>query len=149
MSSRKNNKVTEKLAVLLADTYMLTLKTQNYHWNVTGPNFASLHKLFEEQYNDLAEANDVIAERIRALGERTPGSFAAFSKLTSIKEETGNPSAEQMIKKLAADHQALVESCESVINEADDVDDEGSEDLAINRLRFHQKAIWMLKAHVA
>lgn len=149
MSSRKNNKVTDKLAVLLADTYMLTLKTQNYHWNVTGPNFSALHQLFEEQYNDMWAASDVIAERIRALGEKTPGSFAAFAKLTSIKEESGNPSAEQMLKKLAADHQALAESCESVMNEADDVDDEGTEDLAVERLRFHQKAVWMLKAHLA
>lgn len=148
MSSKKNNKVTDKLAALLADTYILALKTQNYHWNVTGPQFASLHKLFEDQYGDLSAAVDDIAERIRALGEKAPGSFAAFAKLSSLKEEGGNPTAEQMIKKLLADHQTLAESCEAVINEADDVDDEGSEDLAIGRLRVHQKAAWMLKAHL-
>jgi starvation-inducible DNA-binding protein len=148
MASRKNNKVVEKLSVLLADTYVLTLKTQNYHWNVTGPNFIGLHKLLEEHYNDLFEANDVIAERIRALGEKAPGSFAVFSKLSSVKEETGNPSSDKILKNLAADHQTLAESCEAVINEADEVDDEVSEDLAINRLKFHQKAAWMLKAHL-
>lgn len=149
MSSKKNNKVTEKLSILLADSYMLMLKTQNFHWNVTGVHFGALHTLFEDQYNEMFKAVDEIAERIRALGEKTPGSFAAFSKLSSIKEETGNPSAEQMIKKLLADHQTLAESCEAVINEADDVDDEGSEDLAVNRLRFHQKTAWMLKAHIS
>lgn len=147
--SKKNNKVTEKLGILLADSYMLMLKTQNFHWNVTGIHFSSLHKLFEEQYNELFAAIDDVAERIRALGDKAPGSFAAFSALSSIKEEKGNPSAEQMLKKLVADHQTLAETCESVINEADDVDDEGTEDMAIARLRFHQKAIWMLKAHLS
>jgi starvation-inducible DNA-binding protein len=148
MSGKKNHNVGGTLAKLLADSYLLGLKTQNYHWNVTGMSFGSLHALFETQYNDIAAAVDELAERIRALGEKAPGSFAAFSKLSSIKEETGNPGAEQMIKKLVADHETLAETCEAVIEAADEIDDEGTEDMAIARLKFHQKAVWMLKAHL-
>ena len=149
MTGKKNHNVSNTLATLLADSYLLALKTQNYHWNVTGMSFGPLHAMFESQYNDLAAAIDLIAERLRALGEKSPGSFAAFSELSSIKEETGNPNAAQMIKKLLADHETLAETCEKVIEAADEVDDEGTEDLAIDRLKFHQKTAWMLKSHLS
>src|SRR3989338_11479539 len=100
-------KVADELAHFLADTYAVYLKTQNFHWNVKGPLFFSLHKMFEEQYQELATAVDDIAERIRALGCTTPASFAQFSKLTSIKEETLDVNAEDMVKKLLKDHEIL------------------------------------------
>ncbi len=96
------------LSRLLADTYTLYLKTHNYHWNVTGPMFTSLHTLFEEQYTELATAVDVIAERIRALGEFAPGSYQAFSQLTAIKEETEVPGAEEMLKNLLDSHEIII-----------------------------------------
>src|SRR4051812_21250910 len=101
--------MTEGLAKLLADTYTLYLKTQNFHWNVTGPLFHSLHKMFEEEYIELAAAVDGIAERIRALGATAPGSFADFLRLTSIREETVTPSAADMVEKLLADHEIIID----------------------------------------
>ncbi len=147
-SLQSNHEVVESLNKFLANSYVLMLKTQNYHWNVTGPQFSSLHLLFEGQYNDLFQAVDVIAERIRALGHRAPGNFTIFAQLATVKEEVAAPSANEMLQSLAQDNQALVDSAEAVIKAAQEVDDEGSADLAINRLREHQKAIWMLKSHL-
>lgn len=144
----KPNAVAQGLNALLADSYVLFLKTQNYHWNVTGPYFNTLHTMFETQYQDLFAAIDEIAERLRALGHRAPGSFAAFAKLSDITEETGTPKAEQMIKNLVKDHETIIKSCEALIEAADDADDDASEDLAIGRLQMHQKFHWMLKAHL-
>lgn len=143
-----SKKVIQALSKLLADSYILYLKTQNYHWNVTGPYFNTLHTLFQTQYEDLALANDLIAERLRALGIKAPGSFSAFSKLTSIKEETGNPSATQMLKNLAKDQEIIVASAESVLKAAQADDDDPTVDLAIERQNTHQKNLWMLKAHL-
>ncbi len=144
----KPDAVAQGLNNLLADSYVLFLKTQNYHWNVTGPYFNTLHTMFETQYQDLFLAIDEVAERLRALGHKAPGSFAAYAKLTDIKEETASPKAEQMIKNLVKDHETIIKTCEALINAADDADDDASEDLAIARLQVHQKMHWMLKAHL-
>lgn len=138
--------MTEGLAKLLADTYTLYLKTQNFHWNVTGPHFHSLHKMFEEEYVELAAAVDEIAERIRALGAVTPGSFADFLKLTSVKEETGTPIASDMVKKLLADHETVIAHLQSLMPVAQKLNDEATLDLLITRTEIHQKTAWMLRS---
>ncbi|HSW68711.1 MAG TPA: DNA starvation/stationary phase protection protein [Gammaproteobacteria bacterium] len=138
--------MTEGLSKLLADTYTLYLKTQNFHWNVTGPLFHSLHKMFEEEYIELAAAVDEIAERIRALGANAPASFSDFLKLTSIKEETSTPSAAEMVKKLLADHEAVVEHLHSLMPVAQELSDEATLDLLITRTEVHQKTAWMLRS---
>jgi len=138
--------IAASLSKLLADTYTLYLKTQGFHWNVTGPRFHDLHKLFEEQYNELAGANDEIAERIRALGVKAPASYSEFKKLASISEETGVPAANEMIRQLLADNRSAVRAAETVVEVADEHDDVGSADLATQRVRAHEKAAWMLDA---
>lgn len=132
------------LAKLLADTYTLYLKTQGCHWNVTGPRFYDLHKLFEEQYTELAGANDEIAERIRALGARAPASYSEFKRLAAIEELSGTPSASEMLRQLLADNRAAVRSAQAVVEAAEAHDDVGSADLATQRIRAHEKAAWML-----
>lgn len=146
--SKKNKKVVSALEKLLADTYTLYLKTQNYHWNVTGPSFNSLHTLFQAQYEDMILANDLIAERIRTLGEKAPGSFSSFLKITSIKEENGNPKANEMVKNLAQDQETLVKSAQAVLDAAQENGDDPTVDLAIGRMEIHQKNQWMLNAHL-
>ncbi len=138
--------MTEGLAKLLADTYTLYLKTQNFHWNVTGPLFHSLHKMFEEEYIELAAAVDEIAERIRSLGAIAPASFAEFLKLTSIKEETATPTAADMVKKLLSDHETIVKHLHSLMPVAQKLSDEATLDLLINRTEIHQKTAWMLRS---
>jgi starvation-inducible DNA-binding protein len=145
--STKDRKVVCKgLNKLLADAYLLYLKTQNYHWNVTGPSFQSLHTLFENMYTEQAEAVDVIAERIRALGEFAPGSFAAFSKVTSIKEETSIPSAEEMIHSLVQGNEAVVTTAREIVSLADSCEDDVTSDLMIERMQVHEKNAWMLRS---
>lgn len=146
--SKKSAKVLDALEKLLADSYTLQLKTQNYHWNVTGPSFNSLHTLFETQYTDLAAAIDEIAERIRALGGKAPGSFKAFAKVADIKEETGSPKATEMVKNLAKDQDVIVAAAEAVLKAAEEIGDEPTVDLAIGRQQIHQKNAWMLHAHL-
>ena len=136
--------IAASLAKLLADTYTLYLKTQGFHWNVTGPRFYDLHKLFEEQYGELAEANDEIAERIRALGVAAPASYSAFARLAGIQEQPRVPSAEEMIRELAEDNRSLVRAAEQVVTSAEAHEDVGSADLATQRIRVHEKAAWML-----
>lgn len=133
---------------LLASSYTLYLKTHNYHWNVTGPMFTTLHTLFETQYAELALAVDEIAERIRTLGAPAPGSYTAFSKLTTIEEETGSPKAEAMIKNLVADQAAIVSLCQSLIESAEAGSDQATADLATRRIDIHQKNAWMLRSHL-
>lgn len=140
--------VTEALGCLLADSYTLYLKTHNYHWNVTGPMFNTLHTLFEQQYTELALAVDEIAERIRALGAPAPGSYAAFRRLTSIEEEEGSPAAMEMIETLAADQGKVVESAQRALEAAQKSGDEASTDLAVTRISVHEKAAWMLRSHL-
>jgi starvation-inducible DNA-binding protein len=144
----QKQQVAGQLAHLLADSYTLYLKTHNYHWNVSGPMFTTLHTLFETQYNDLALAVDEIAERIRSLGSYAPGSYTEFQKLTSIKEETGHPSATDMIKNLVTDQNKLVDSARKVILAAEEAGDQASADLGTRRVDVHEKNAWMLRSHL-
>lgn len=148
MADKKNSAVIDNLSKLLADNYTLYLKTQNYHWNVTGPGFHGLHIMFEEQYKDLANAADEIAERIRALGVKAPASFSAFAKLATIQEETGSPDYKAMLATLVKDNETAAETCQALIEAAQAEGDEGSADLAIRRIQVHQKNHWMLKAYI-
>ncbi|WP_305037834.1 Dps family protein [Halomicronema sp. CCY15110] len=134
------------LANLLADTYTLYLKTHNFHWNVTGPMFQTLHLMFEQQYNELALAVDLIAERIRALGVAAPGTYKAFAKLSSIKEEEGVPSAEEMIAKLVEGQEAVVRTARSIFPVVDQANDEPTADLLTQRMQVHEKTAWMLRS---
>src|SRR5688572_5975186 len=134
------------LSHLLADTYTLYVKTHNFHWNVTGPMFRTLHMMFEEQYKTLAEATDEIAERIRALGHPAPGSFSRFAELTSIEEETGVPSAEEMIRQLVRGHEAVVRTARTVFASAESNDDQVTVDLLTERMQVHEKTAWMLRS---
>lgn len=146
ISEKDRKQVCKGLNKLLADSYLLYLKTQNYHWNVTGKMFQSLHVLFEEQYQEQAKAIDVIAERIRALGEFAPGSFAAFSKVSSIKEETAIPAAEEMIHNLVQGNEAVVSAAREIVNLADECEDDVTSDLMIERMQVHEKNAWMLRS---
>jgi starvation-inducible DNA-binding protein len=134
------------LARLLADTYLLYLKTHNYHWNVTGPMFSTLHDLFEVHYTELATAIDEIAERIRALGFPAPGSFAQFGELTALEEETGLPAAEEMILRLLKGQETVVRTARSVLAAADEASDEPTLDLLTQRMQVHEKNAWMLRS---
>ncbi len=143
-----NKQVAEELSKLLAESYTLYLKTHKYHWNVTGPMFHSLHLLFEQQYTELAEAVDTIAERIRALGWKAPGSYAEFAKLSTVEDATGDPDASGMIKELAADHRTVAERANQVLKLAGEHEDEGSGAVASDRIEIHEKSAWMLSAHL-
>jgi starvation-inducible DNA-binding protein len=122
------------------------LKTHNYHWNVTGPQFNTLHAMFEAQYTELAVAVDDIAERIRALGVVAPGSYQAFSELTTIEEETGTPSAEEMVRQLILGQEAVVRTAREIILTASDANDEPTADLLTQRMQIHEKTAWMLRS---
>lgn len=137
------------LSKLLADSYTLYLKTHNYHWNVTGPQFNTLHQMFETQYTELALAVDEVAERIRALGEPAPGSYQAFSKLTSIEEEDGVPSAEEMVRQLVKGQETLVRTAREAFKAAEAANDEPTADLLTQRMQVHEKNAWMLRSMVA
>lgn len=141
-----SQKIADELKHFLADTYTLYLKTQNFHWNVKGSDFYSLHKMFEEQYIELAAAVDEIAERLRALGSYTPASFSQFAQLTSIKEEKHEISAKEMLEKLANDHEIMAQNALEMIPKAQKVHDEGTADLLIQRSKVHDKVAWMLKS---
>ena len=146
MADRDRQGIAAGLSALLADTYTLYLKTHNFHWNVTGPQFNSLHLMFEAQYTELALAVDLIAERIRALGEPAPGSYSAFSRLATIKEADGVPAAEAMVRILADDQLAVVRTARSVFPLADAAHDEPTADLHTQRMQTHEKTAWMLRA---
>ncbi|KUM51627.1 Dps family protein [Rheinheimera sp. EpRS3] len=149
INEEQRKAIADGLSVLLADTYTLYLKTHNYHWNVTGPMFQTLHTLFETQYNELALAVDEIAERIRALGEFAPGSYKEYAKLTSIKEADGIPTAEEMIKDLVKGQEAIAKTARSIVPVADEASDEVSLDLLTQRMTVHEKTAWMLRSLVA
>jgi starvation-inducible DNA-binding protein len=148
MTSPKPDTAVKALERLLADSYTLYVKTHNYHWNVTGPMFTTLHTLFEQEYQELALAVDEIAERIRALGARAPGSYTEFAKLSSVKEDQGSPAATAMIENLAADQDTVVETSRDVLRAAQDAGDDATEDLAVQRIQVHQKNAWMLRSHL-
>ena len=146
MSDRE--KVVEALSCLLADSYTLYLKTHNYHWNVTGPMFTTLHTLFETEYTDLALAVDEIAERIRSLGARAPGSYTEFTRLSDVKEATGAPSALEMIEDLVADQAAVASAARRVVEASEAAHDLASADLGTRRIDVHEKNAWMLLSHL-
>lgn len=143
-----NTAVLGELSVLLASSYTLYLKTQNYHWNVTGPMFTTLHTLFETQYTELAAANDEIAERIRALDAFAPGSLAEFSKLSVVKEARGRSTAKEMIQTLVADQRAVARAAHEVIDAAEKAGDQATVDLGTRRVNIHEKNAWMLQSHL-
>ncbi|MGZ5090553.1 MAG: Dps family protein [Burkholderiales bacterium] len=138
--------IADGLSRLLADTYTLYLKTHNFHWNVTGPMFQTLHLMFETQYNELALAVDLIAERIRALGYPAPGTYSEYSKLSSIKETSGVPKAEDMIRLLVEGQEAVVRTARSIFPAVDSVNDEPTADLLTQRMQVHEKTAWMLRS---
>jgi len=138
--------IAEGLSRLLADTYTLYLKTHNFHWNVTGPMFNTLHTMFEEQYTELAAAVDEIAERIRALGHPAPGSYKQFAELTRVEEEAGTPKAEEMIRQLVAGQEAVVRTAREVFGVAEKANDEPTADLLTQRMQLHEKTAWMLRS---
>ena len=141
--------ITDGLSRLLADTYTLYLKTHNYHWNVTGPQFNTLHQMFETQYTGLALAVDEIAERIRALGAWAPGSYSEFARLSSVKEPEGVPSAEAMVRELAEDQATVVRTARAIFPLADAAHDEPTADLLTQRMQVHEKTAWMLRAMIS
>lgn len=146
---KDREQLAQKLSKSLADTYTLYLKTQGFHWNVAGPLFYSLHKMTEEQYQDLFEAVDEIAERIRAIGFPAPASYTQFSELTDIKESTSVPTAEEMIQQLAQDNETCARYMREAALEADKVDDIFTNDMLTARIGQHEENTWMLRALLA
>lgn len=146
ISEQNRAAISDGLSRLLADSYTLYLKTHNYHWNVTGPQFNTLHSMFEQQYTELAGAVDEIAERIRALGFPAPGSYKAFSELSSIEEETGAPGAEDMVRELVTGQETVVRTAREVFPTVDAANDEPTADLLTQRMRVHEKNAWMLRS---
>ena len=138
--------IADGLSRLLADTYTLYLKTHNFHWNVTGPMFQTLHLMFETQYNELALAVDQIAERIRALGYPAPGSYADYARLASIKDAKGVPGATKMIAELVAGQEAVVRTARSIFPQVESANDEPTADLLTQRMQIHEKTAWMLRS---
>jgi len=137
------------LTGLLADTYLLLVKTQGYHWNVVGPLFVSLHRLTEEQYRNLFEAIDDLAERIRALGHPAPSSITEMIALATIAEDTGNASAEEMVANLVADHERIVRRLREAAIMAEEQHDVVTAGMLTDRMEFHEQAVWMLRAVIA
>lgn len=148
LDAASQKKISASLSKLLADSYTLYLKTHNYHWNVKGPMFTTLHTLFETQYLELALAVDEIAERIRALGQAAPGSYTAFAKLSKVKEADGVPAATRMIQDLVADQAILVASAKDAFAASDAANDQATADLATRRMQIHEKNAWMLRSHL-
>jgi starvation-inducible DNA-binding protein len=138
--------IADGLSRLLADSYTLYLKTHNFHWNVTGPMFQTLHLLFEQQYTELALAVDLIAERIRALGFPAPGTYSDYARLSSIPETTGVPKAKEMIRLLVEGQEAVTRTARSIFPVVDKVNDEPSADLLTQRMQIHEKNAWMLRS---
>lgn len=149
IEEKDRREIAAGLARLLADTYTLYLKTHNFHWNVTGPMFETLHLMFERQYTELAGAVDQIAERIRALGFPAPGTYAEFGRLASIKEEPGMPDAPVMIRQLVDGQEAVVRTARSVFPAVDRAHDEPTADLLTQRMQAHEKTAWMLRSLLA
>ena len=146
INTEDRNKIAEGLKHLLADSYTLYLQTHNFHWNVSGPQFRELHLMFEEHYTELATAVDEIAERIRTLDVAAPGTYKEFSKLSSIKEVEGVPSAAEMVDLLTKGHEQIVRTSRDVLKLAQAGDDESTAALVSDRMRVHEKTSWMLRA---
>lgn len=139
-----NNLTVQNLEIALANSYALALKTQNYHWNVVGENFKSLHELFGAQYEEISAAIDEIAERIRTLGSKVEGTFENFSKLTAIKSGNKNFGKIEMIQDLISGHEVIINSLKAAIKVAQNEGDEATADMFIGRIQAHEKAVWML-----
>jgi starvation-inducible DNA-binding protein len=146
IDEKQREKIASGLARLLADSYTLYLKTHNFHWNVTGPMFNTLHLMFEGQYNELALAVDLIAERIRALDVQAPGSYREFSRLAQVKESEGWPDANEMIRQLVKDQESVVRTARSVFPDAEAANDQPTADLLTQRMQVHEKNAWMLRS---
>jgi starvation-inducible DNA-binding protein len=146
IEENERREIADGLSRLLADTYTLYLKTHNFHWNVTGPMFQTLHLMFEQQYNELALAVDLIAERIRALGFPAPATYSAFARLSSIKEDEGVPNATEMIRLLVEGQETVVRTARSVFPIVDQSHDEPTADLLTQRMQVHEKTAWMLRS---
>ena len=146
IADKDRKKIVTGLSKMLADSYILYLKTHNFHWNVTGPMFQTLHIMFMGQYTELWNALDPIAERIRSLGYPAPGSYKKFVSLSSIKEEEGTPSATEMIKQLIAGQEAVARTAREAFKIADAADDQPTADLLTQRMEIHEKNAWMLRS---
>jgi starvation-inducible DNA-binding protein len=149
MEDKDVQRVADGLSNVLADTFILYIKTHNFHWNVTGPMFQTLHLMFEEQYNELWLAVDAIAERIRSLGFTAPGSYGEFTRLTYLQEEPAATNATEMIAELLRDHETAARTARSTLAVARTAVDAPTEDLLTQRLAAHQKAAWMLRSMLA
>jgi starvation-inducible DNA-binding protein len=146
IAEKDRQAISDGLSRLLADSYTLYLKTHNYHWNVTGPLFSTLHVMFERQYTELATAVDEIAERIRALGFPAPGSYRSFAGLTAIEEEDGVPDAREMIRQLLIGQETVVRTAREIFPTVECVNDEPTADLLTQRMQVHEKNAWMLRS---
>ncbi|MGV0006181.1 MAG: Dps family protein [Candidatus Porifericomitaceae bacterium WSBS_2022_MAG_OTU9] len=147
ITAKNRKQIASGLCHLLADSYLLYIKTHNFHWNVTGPMFTGLHTLFEQQYTELALGVDQIAERIRALGEPAPGSYKQFSKLSKLSESDKVPKAEAMLKQLMTDQEAVIATARKIFIETDRAKDEATADLLTQRIQAHERNAWMLRCH--
>jgi starvation-inducible DNA-binding protein len=143
---KNREQIANALARVQADTYTLYLKTHNYHWNVTGPMFQTLHLMFEAQYNELWTAVDLVAERIRSLGFPAPGTYRQFAALTAIKEDDGVPKAEEMIRRLVEGHETVARTARTAFKLAEEVRDQVTCDLLTQRMQVHEKTAWMLRS---
>ena len=137
------------LKVVLADTFVLYFKTHSFHWNVTGPHFKSLHELFEEQYTEIWQATDIIAERIRTIGEYAPNNFEEMTKVATLRSSGQTPDEQSMVQILAEDNRAIVKTLYDAMKTAENDNDEGTVDLMVERIRVHEKAAWMLESSQA
>lgn len=146
ISDKNRKEVADGLSRLLADTYTLYLKTHNFHWNVEGPMFQTLHIMFMEQYTEMWNALDIIAERIRALGHYAPGTYSEFVKLSSIKESKGVPKATKMIEETIAGHEAVIKTIRNIFAAAETAKDQTTMDVLTQRLDIHEKTAWMLRS---
>ena len=146
INKEQREKIAKGLSHLLADSYTLYLKTHNFHWNVTGPMFNTLHLMFMGQYTEQWNALDLIAERIRALGVPAPGTYREFAKLTVIKESEGVPNATEMLKQLLAGQEAVTRTARGLFPLVEKAGDESSADLLTQRMQIHEKNAWMLRA---
>ena len=146
IDAKHREKIASELSKVQADTYSLYLKTHNFHWNVTGPMFQTLHLMFEQQYNELWLAVDLLAERIRALGFPAPGTYKQFAALTAIKEDEGVPRAQDMIRKLVEGHETVARTARSTFQVAETASDQPTCDLLTQRMQIHEKTAWMLRS---
>jgi starvation-inducible DNA-binding protein len=146
IQERDRKMLAEGLSALLADSYTLYLKTHNFHWNVTGPMFQTLHLMFEQQYNELALAVDTIAERIRALGHPAPASYSAYSRLATVEDTDAVPEATEMVRLLVDGHETVVRTARAVLGRAEEAGDQATADVATQRLQIHEKTAWMLRS---